>query len=112
MLTNNLISDVYLSFRSPEPVVGMGVTICHYSDRAVGTITRVSKTGKSFWFKHDIKKRVDNNGMSDSQTYEYTENPEANEIPVRMNRRGIYMTLKSRYPVVLGVKNAFHDFSF
>lgn len=115
MLTNSIIDNVYYvhsGSNSLEPVVGMGVTVCYYSERYAGTITRISKSGKSFWFKYDIVKRVDNNGMSDSQTYEYTENPEANEIPVRMNRKGIYKTLKSHNPIVLGVRNAFHKFSF
>lgn len=59
------------------PVVGMGVTINYYTDRDPATIIEVSKSGKQAKIQKDNAKRIDDNGRSESQKYEYSANPEA-----------------------------------
>jgi hypothetical protein len=51
--------------------VGDGVTMYLYSDRQAGTITRISKSGKCFWFKLDNAKVISGSEGDGSAKYEY-----------------------------------------
>lgn len=53
------------------PEVGKGATILLYSDRHAYQVMKVE--GKRVWIKRCVAKRVDNNGMSESQDYDYSE---------------------------------------
>lgn len=113
MKTANLISDCLIdSSNGIKPEVGMGITICQYTDRKAGTITRVSTSGKTFWFKYDIAKRIDNYGMSDCQDYEYTEDPNSWEQKASLRKDGCFRVKSTGYYVALNRRDAFHDFSF
>lgn len=56
--------------KQPEPVVGMGVTECCYSDRNPFEIIEV-KDAKNIVIRALGWERIDNNGMSESQEYRY-----------------------------------------
>lgn len=70
------------------PEVGMGVTFGAGSDRYPGTISRVSDSGKTFWYKRDDFRRTDNNGFSEMQEYDITPNPNGAEHRVSLTKRG------------------------
>ena len=57
------------------PKVGDGATLYLHSDRHAYTVrhVRVSSSGKTITIRatKDKVRRIDNNGMSESQTYEY-----------------------------------------
>lgn len=55
------------------PVVGKGATICLYSDRHAYQVMKVSANGKHIIMQACNAKRTDSNGMSESQTYDYSE---------------------------------------
>ena len=55
------------------PVVGEGATILHWTDRSAYEVIEVSKDYKDVVIQRYKAKRVDNYGMSDSQSYEYKE---------------------------------------
>jgi hypothetical protein len=94
-----------------KPKVGMGVTICWWSDRTAGTISRVSPSGKTFWFKDDTAIRTDNNGISEQQEYRYEQCPDAPEEQVRMTKNG-WRTVGSKCGVHLGYRKAYTDPTF
>lgn len=95
------------------PEVGMGCTECLWSDRHAGTITRVSDSFKTIWFKRDIATRVDSNGMSDCQDYEYKFDPDAPEHKATLRKDGRYRTVgKYGNYVALGWRDEYYDFSF
>lgn len=73
-LVNHLLTHTVLSV----PAVGDGATICGWSDRSPATVIEVIEKGKSVVVKvqRDAYTRTDQNGMSESQTYEYTRDPE------------------------------------
>lgn len=96
----------------PDPAVGMGVTVLMWTDRHAGTITRVSESGKTFWFREDTAIRTDGNGMSESQTYRYEPNPNANERRARIRKDGSWRESKTGTRLRLGSRSAYHDFSF
>lgn len=99
-----------MNTRSKAPEVGDGVTILHWSDRTAATIVWVSPTGKTVRLQEDNAKRTDTNGMSESQTYEFTRNTEATIQTARLTSKGWKITKGSR--ILIGHRSAYHDYSF
>jgi|10_taG_2_1085330.scaffolds.fasta_scaffold00207_31 hypothetical protein len=93
-----------------EPKVGMGCTSLLFSDRHAHTITRVSKSGKTFWCQQDIAKRIDNNGMSELQEYEYNQDLLAPEKMVRLCKRAQWRCKGTRF--LIGYRREYYDYSF
>lgn len=114
MQTNNLISNLMLGSASPEPEIGMGVTICMYTDRHAGTIVGLKhfKTGKragqvsAVLVQGDKAIRTDNNGMSDAQSYRFERNPNDRISEFKVTKDGSFGNLS------LGHRSYYHDFSF
>jgi hypothetical protein len=108
------------------PVVGMAATMTSYSDRHAGTVIEVIGKGSAIIVKvrQDNAKRIDNNGMSDSQEYEYSPNPDGSiEIfksssigkpftNVRVNPVTGRLVKAERCGLSLGVRDEHFDFCF
>lgn len=60
----------------PVPVAGMGVTMLAWTDRYPGTVFRVFKIGKAVAIevREDDYRRIDKNGLSEDQDYEFKVN--------------------------------------
>ena len=100
----------------------MGVTICMWTDRHAGTIIDI-QNGMLVVTKDDVK-RIDSNGISESQSYEYTTNYDGyqhfwkkdrkgkwceyyrNQETNRFNKRG------SSSHLGIGYRDHYYDFSF
>ena len=93
----------------PTPTVGMGITELMWSDRAAGTITRVSPSGKTLWYQLDKATRIDDNGMSEVQDYAYEPDPTATVKIARLTKRG---WKASGTRLALGYRDTYYDFSF
>jgi hypothetical protein len=116
----------------PEPAVGMGITFLGWTDRHPGTICAVYTDGKEngpivgFDAQEDDAVRVDSNGMSECQSYEFKPNPLARVKTYRRDRNGLWRraeaTVKGKrvywrfldesQEVRLGERDKYHDFSF
>lgn len=107
-LTGN-VTAYFMGGAKAKPEVGMGATLVWWTDTDPYTITRVSASGKTFWMKEDFAKRIDKNGMSDCQEYEYTPNPDAHEVAVRMTKRG---WMSNGHLVRVGERRKYFDYSF
>jgi hypothetical protein len=108
------------------PEVGMGATLCSYTDRDAGTISSVfEEKGKKFiGVQEDFAKRIDKNGFSEDQTYEYSPNPDAYTHYYRFNEKtqsweGVLKSAETnrwkkydRPGLIIGRKEKYHDFSF
>jgi len=100
-----------------------GATLLMWTDRHAATVVEVFKKGKFDYIviQMDEAKRVDNNGLSDNQSYEYVRNPAGRkEIfkvtdkgfkNVRINGNGRYVQT-GVYGLMVGVRREYHDFSF
>jgi len=118
----------YIQSRSvigaPEPFVGMPATILFFSDREPATVIEIFELRKA---KHvvlqaDDYKRVDNNGLSESQEYVYTANPNGSKYTFRMARNGlwknVFLNAEGKYErcgetgLYLGKRERYYDFSF
>jgi hypothetical protein len=111
-----------MTIGAPEPAVGMPATITHYTDRDPATV--VGWDGKILAVTEDDYKRVDSNGMSESQTYEYTSNFDAAPHYFRRGKDGRWQRVfknpatgrwrqHGRGPgLIVGFREKYHDFSF
>lgn len=110
-LNNLLLSG---SNGAPVPVVGMGATILGWTDRYAATIVEVSKTKHRVGVKRDKVKRLDNNGMSDSQRWLCVPDPNSPVEYFSRRKDGGYAAVGSRSACRLriGERNHYYDFSF
>ena len=61
------------------PEVGMGCTECWWTDTHACTITRISPTGKTIWYKRDVAKIVSGSCQDGSAKYVFEDDPNAYE---------------------------------
>jgi hypothetical protein len=65
---------------SNEPEVGMGATVCLFTDRHAATIVEVLRNARGAAIavaaQQDKAIRIDGNGMSDAQSYRYEADPD------------------------------------
>lgn len=116
-----LINRLQEATTAPVPTVGMGGTTMSYSDRhpvtvvSVGPLNKKSPAGR-IGVQEDHAKRIDGNGMSECQDYEFTPNPKAPIVFYTIRKTGQYIregeSLKNGQVVVLGYRDKYHDFSF
>lgn len=104
----NLMNRVAENSRQKAPEIGDGVTITCYSDRHAGTI--IAKTAKTITVQRDFAKRIDKNGMSESQEYEYSSDPKGMKEIFRLTKRG--WRNKVGNGLVIGERDEYYDFSF
>lgn len=105
----------------PEPTVGMGVTLLSWTDRHPATVT--TWDGKILTVQEDHAKRIDANGMSESQDYEYTPNPKGGLSCFRKDKIGVWQKIAKNPDtgrwvkaggkgLTLGRRDKYHDYSF
>lgn len=93
------------------PVVGMGATLYHHSDRSPATIVEVI-TERLIVIQEDSYERIDLNGMSDSQQYIYSADPNGLKHTVSLRKDGVWRVRKGRTVISIGSRRKYHDFSF
>ena len=93
-----------------KPEVGIGATLVLHSDRQAHTISRVSKTGKTFWMKRDIVECLNKDGIFGQQFWKITENPKAGERSVRLCKGNVWRHYGSL--VGVGYKSEYYDPTF
>ena len=73
---------------APTPHVGMAATRLGWTDRYPATV--IAWDGKILSVQDDTWKRLDSNGFSESQEYEYTPNRDVSFSYYRVNRKGLW----------------------
>lgn len=88
--------------------VGGGASLCWWSDRTACTI--IKKTAKTITIQADRAQRTDDNGMSESQTYTYTADPEGSTYVCRWSDK------RNRYiwngQAIINGRHEYYDYSF
>ena len=114
-MTGSFINRMMEGSTPPVPVVGMGVTRTMYSDRQAWTVVQVINDRKIV-VQEDNAKRIDKNGMSELQEYEYTPNPNGRRETLTFRKNGRWISkgqsLKGGDGWALGFRRAYHDYSF
>lgn len=99
----------------PTPVVGMGVTRCCWSDRHPYEIIEV-KDDRHIVVREMHAKRIDTNGMSDCQDYEYTSNENGRVQELFLTKQGRWRDRQGRKlgcdGWALGYAQKYYDYSF
>ncbi len=91
------------------PEVGMGITYSVGSDSYPGTISRVSASGKTFWFKKDdFRARKDSNYYG-NQKWIYLPDPEAQEEKVTRSKRTGKWRRQGGGHVYVGERETYQD---
>ena len=110
----SLSNRILESISQPAPTVGMGATIIYYSDRHAGTVVEVR--GKTVFIARDHADRIDNNGMSDSQSYAYRPDLTARPVAYTLRKNGAYVrigeNMNSSPRVALGHRDERYDFGY
>lgn len=106
--TGSLINHLYSRGQEVVPMVGMGVTILCWTDRHAGTIVKMTPT--QIHVQMDSVKRIDSNGMSESQEYKYSRDTYAAVTVFRKTNRG-YRS-KAGNGLLIGTREKYHDYSF
>jgi len=109
------------------PAVGSGATLYWWTDRHAATVVEVTTDKTTFVIvQEDSAVRVDSNGMSDSQTWDCTPDPEGRKFVYRrnetkeawelvhFNEKTKRWNLNETQSPKLGInhRNHFFDFSF
>jgi hypothetical protein len=121
--TGSLVNHMYsrMTINEPEPTVGMGVTMLSWTDREAGTIVEVNMKKRYIAVTDDHAKRIDNNGMSESQEYEYTSDFNGHRNYYRKDRKGqwrrCFYNENKRLVfgtggLIIGRREKYHDFTF
>ena len=96
------------NYQPPKVQIGDGVTYSVGSDAYPYTVIGVERNGRKLILQSDDFKRIDSNGLSESQEYEITPNPEGAVIEVTWKPSlGWYGSKWSRYSV--GHRSAYRD---
>ncbi len=95
-----------------EPLVGMGATIYYHSDRAPATIIQITQSGKRLVLQEDKSTRLDNNGMSECQVYEYQPDSEGKIFIATKRKHGEYRLVGEKTLVDIGTREKYYDYSF
>lgn len=111
----NLTNRVAEMCKQPKPVVGMGVTEMMWSDRYPFEVIEVIDDRHILVRELDAK-RIDSNGMSESQKYEYISNEENNVIKLFLTKQGKWREQTGRKlgcnTFVVGYAEKYYDYSF
>jgi hypothetical protein len=116
MQFGSVINQVLAESAGPSmPEVGMGGSICGWSDRHAVSVIGVYHHGRRVVVQRDKAIRVDSNGMSDAQDYRYEADPQGakSEWSLRQNGQWKQVGSSGRGSVlVLGRRDEHYDYSF
>lgn len=115
----------------PAPYVGMGATILHWTDRTAATVVKIEVIRNATYIttQDDTYVRTDDNGMSESQNYDYSPNPLGCLRVFKKNFKkhqkisfwvfclknpdtGRYIQHSHGDGLKIGVRDKYHDYSF
>jgi hypothetical protein len=125
MQTASLINSLYsrMTVGEPAPYVGMPATLLSWTDRNPCTVIEVNMAKRYIVVQDDDYKRVDSNGLSESQAYEYTPNANGCRRIFRKMKNGQWaqhyvnpetnrLVKSEGCGLRLGEREKYHDFSF
>jgi len=114
--TASIVNWIQGNSISIKPQVGMGATLLMWSDRHPYTIHKISEDNKKLWASLDNYKRIDNNGFSEIQDYEYWNENEKNPdrwqlFTFRKDNRWHQGTKLSGTVLSIGHREEYYDFT-
>lgn len=112
--TGSLLNHVISGCRMAVPVIGMGATMLCWTDRHAATVTVITSP-KRIGVVQDVATRTDKNGMSESQSYDYSPGTGAPQF-FTLRKNGAWVlegeSMKNGQRLAIGNRDEYHDFSF
>jgi len=108
------MTNFMLSGYQNQPVVGMGATELCWTDRHPYTVIEV-KSANVIVVQADDCVRIDNNGMSEDQRYEFKANLNGRKAVLRRAKNGRWYSKGGMHNGTcysIGERDSYHDFSF
>jgi hypothetical protein len=100
----------------PKIEVGMGATICGWSDKHACTVIKVEDDGKRVTVQQDKATRTDKNYMSECQEYTYEPDPQGSIYTFTIRKNGRFTQVGSAMGkgmhVYFGGRREWYDYSF
>lgn len=115
MQTGSFFNKIMSDSKQITPEVGMGATELMWSDRYASTIVEVSENKKTVTIQNDKAVRTDNNGMSDSQRYEYTPDTKMPKTVYTLRKNGQYVKKgmgMNGTTLLIGKREQYRDYTF
>lgn len=119
MRYGSAIHQIQDTMRCAKPEIGQGCTTLGWTDRHAGTVVALGPESKSqpgfpTWVEvqQDHAKRIDSNGMSESQAYEFAPNPDAARQRFTLRKEGAYRIKGGDRRVMFGHREEYYDYSF
>lgn len=125
--TGSLVNHIMAGPTAKVPEVGMSATFLSWSDRYPGTIREVFTKGPWTYIgvSGDAYTRIDNNGMSESQSYEYDTTDRGDRTYFRRKEGQGWQPVKKNADtgrwvkkdaamggIAIGYRERYYDFSF
>jgi hypothetical protein len=108
--------NTILANNNTVPVLNEAATVLSYSDRYPCTV--ISVTDKEVIVQEDHARRIDSNGMSETQNYDYSRNENGRTFTYRKvksgRRKGQWREggLTAGCGIIFGTREKYYDFSF
>ena len=102
------------------PEVGKGATVLHWTDRSAYFVNSISSNGKEVVIERAKATRTDDYGMSESQSYKYERDPQAQPETIKFTYgkwRRVYTNWEGKKEtspinIIFGTMREYYDFSF
>lgn len=95
-----------------NPEIDMGVTIRIGSDCIPATIIYISPNKKKILLQEDEYSRLDNNGMSEEQSYSIKIDCNGKKQFAFLRKNGFYYLPKTKQKIILNSRRKYYDYSF
>lgn len=98
-----------------DPKIGDAATIICWTDSHAATVSAVRRTASGklvVTVTQDIATRVDKNGLSESQEYTYTTNPNGRTTVYTERKDGVLREKQGSNTLALGYRREYYDFCF
>lgn len=109
----NIVNRI-MEHTTGAPEIGLGCTICSWSDRHAATVVEIVSS-KEIVVQEDKAIRTDDHGMSESQSYRYEANDKGCKTTFTKRKNGTWKQ-KGQYQsgpgLRLGSRDHYYDFSF
>lgn len=113
-MLGSVVNELQGNTEQSAPQVGDGATILMWSDRHAATIVEVPSP-KTVIVQQDDAKRIDGNGISESQEYEYTRNTSAPYQTFTQRKNGTWVRkhspMRGGIKLRIGKRDEYYDFT-
>lgn len=92
-----------------KPEIGMGCTECLFTDSHACTITKISPSGKTIWYRRDKAKIIEGSAFDGSAEYAYSFDEDGHDYKATLRKDGRYRATGTDYYIALNCRHEYYD---